>query len=552
MANKRCPECSRGNHDSKGDHLFSMGDSENYCCNRAEYHESGQNYYEFASDQRESVDGSSEESTEELWEVATVAESNEEVQKLTQELFIRDIEPDTVKKYGVHIEVDPSGKEYKHFYPIYTAKGLLGYEVRICDPKSFYKSVTIPKGVALLGGQHIVPNKPEHLIICEGFLDAMSVTQTLKKAGVKNAWAVSVNNGANLSSIRDNVEFIKSAQNMYVYPDQDEPGQAIIQELALLLPKVKILKTSEKDACDMLKRGKAIELVDAFNKAERYKPSSIVSANDVKSEAMLPATWGYDYPFPSLTKGTYGYRPRRIIGIGGGPGSGKTCLVKALQTHLIYEHKEPIGIFAMEETPGEALRELAGYVMNKPLAEPDCKYDPEELERVLDSFDGMVTVYNTENYEVWGDVEEAMRYMYSEGTKYMFIDPVSSLVEHLSVSEGNQYLNEAFSQMKKMRQSMDLTIFHVNHLNNPTSGADHSNGGKALASQFTGSKAMWRASTDIWGASRNQLSEDPLERNMLWIESLKYRKPSKPMRFPLVYNESTGTLSEPKAGSVPF
>ena len=76
------------------------------------------------------------------------------------------------------------------------------------------------------------------------------------------------------------------------------------------------------------------------------------------------------------------------------------------------------------------------------------------------------------------------------------------------------------------------------------SGKDHGAGGKVYASQFSGSRAMWKFSTDIWGLERDQLADDITERNQVKLTSLKYRKPSIGGSLILKYDSSKGTLSE--------
>ena len=84
----------------------------------------------------------------------------------------------------------------------------------------------------------------------------------------------------------------------------------------------------------------------------------------------------------------------------------------------------------------------------------------------------------------------------------------------------------------------------MNHLNNPQGGKDHGAGGKVYGSQFTGSRAMWKNSTDMWGLERNQLAEDPDEKNMLRVVVLKNRLSGVTDSFQLRYNKGKGILEQ--------
>jgi twinkle protein len=181
-------------------------------------------------------------------------------------------------------------------------------------------------------------------------------------------------------------------------------------------------------------------------------------------------------------------------------------------------------------------------------------YDPDQLRAAMESLRGLVYIYNHKGYRDWMDVEHAMMYFISLGIENIFIDPLSALTAHLSSSDANTYLNNAMFVMSKLIQSSPVNIFHVNHLNNPSTGKDHGAGGKVYGSQFTGSRAMWKFSTDLWGLERDQLSDDPLEKNTVEVVIIKNRLSGQTGRVRLRYNNKTGTLAEvgPSASASSF
>ena len=301
--NKPCPLCQTNGHDSTGDHLWEMKDG-NWCCDRAEYHDNGLNYY---------TGNSVKEDTTTMEEIFMPSEDLAYVSGLPQDQYLRDVNPDTLVKYGVHFETDGAGKPDKHFYPSHSSKGtLLGYEVRITNPsKGFYKTFKVKEELHLGGYFTRDSAKPEHLVVCEGYLDAMITYQTLKEKGVRDVCVVSLQNGNSLKSLRDNLPFLKECYNLYLYPDQDAPGAEVVKKLSQLLPNTKIMVTSEKDACDMIAAGKGNELLSSFKTAQRYKPASVILPSEAKAEAFKPVLWGLAYPFPRLTELTYGLRLKR-------------------------------------------------------------------------------------------------------------------------------------------------------------------------------------------------------------------------------------------------
>ena len=124
------------------------------------------------------------------------------------------------------------------------------------------------------------------------------------------------------------------------------------------------------------------------------------------------------------------------------------------------------------------------------------------------------------------------------------MDPLSALVEHLSASEGNTELGRIMRSMRKLRKHQGLTFFHSNHLNNPTTGKEHGEGGKVLGSQFSGSRAQWKYSTLLLGFERNQQADSPDERNEGTLRVIKDRLGGNTGPVPMVYNSKTGNLEQ--------
>jgi twinkle protein len=463
---------------------------------------------------------------------------------------IRMIRREIIQKFGIKVECDKAtGDPIKHYYPITINRGkeVVAWKIRKL-PKDFTIAPSVGSQKVDLFGMQSSSFSPRCIVITEGELDAAAAYQMLEKH-VQRLMCLSLPFGGNVKTILDNLDFLREADDVVFAGDQDDVGLKMLEKLSLILPTMRIMKYSEKDPCDMLKEGKMAEFRDAFGVAKTHRPSSIVVVADIKADALAPVKKGLDYPFHGLTTLTYGLPTKAIIGIGAGPGAGKTSFVKALQTHLIFKHKQPIGIFSLEETPAQTLRSLAGQIIGAPVHLPDCKYNEAELESAIQSLDGLVHIYDHHGYRDWDDIERAMSYMAHLGVKYQFIDPLSGLTAHLSASDANTYLNNAMFVMSKVTQSLDISVFHVNHLNNPVSGADHGAGGKVYGSQFTGSRAMWKFSTDMWGLERNQLAEDIYERNKVRLVILKNRLSGITGHIMLKYDPIKGRLEEMGAGS---
>lgn len=546
MKNRACPACKAVGRDSNDDHLFLMQGGDRWACSKNNDVSPPHPPY-FEDVNHKPLTGFSNP----LQNFSTAAAVNKPVDmaaiKNLTGAAIREIPKDIVDFYGVKVEHDQAtGQQVKHYYPITSDGKLVTYKVRTL-PKTFFNLHTndqLPNHLDMFG-TNTLSGVPSTGLIAEGQLDAMAVFSMLINHKVQNVRCLSVPNGANLVAVKANIELLRKVPNLYYCPDNDAVGLALVPEIAKLLPGIRIVEYSEKDAELMLRKGKSLEFYNAFRRAQPYKPASVVSTTKLKDEAMKPVQFGLSYPFATLTKKTYGLALRRLIGIGAGPGTGKTVLAQSLIQHIVYIHKMKAGVFALEEQPAESLRRMAGHIMKLPIHLPGINYDPRILSQVMDTLDGLLFYYDHSGYRDWQDVEEAMRFMAMDGVKFFFIDPISALHTHLGAGDANQFLNKAMFEMSRMIHELEITIFHINHLNNPDGGKDHNEGGMVKASQFTGSRSQWRFSTDVWGLSRDATNSDVAVQNLTTFSILKNRLSGELGSFQIRYNHQTGTLEEP-------
>lgn len=543
VGSEPCPACRLKGRDKTGNHLIIFKDGGKYC-NRCTY--------------KIPASGATDSSeTEEEVEEAKPANS-----KLTID-FIKTL-PQVANparhtsladnktagiRYGLST-ADGSTIE-KVFYPYTKGGKLTAYKVRCVDSKEFY-TVGDFKGCDLFG--QALCKGYKKLVVTEGEEDYVAARKmVLDKYPQTHVDFISLPTGASIGKdgkgvidkpVLDKHKFFSKYEDILLCLDMDEAGMATIEAMTdwLGLDKVAYLDLSEKDASDMLKAGKVDEFISAFFNPTIYRPTSILTVDSIEDSALDPTEWGLDYPYAELTRYTYGLTTKRVIGIGAGPGAGKTTLIHQLQRHLIYNHGEKIGVFDMEETPELSLKKLIGSIMQKPIHLPDCKYDVKKAKELKASLKDSIYFFNPDSYVDWPDIVSAIKYMRMDGVKFFFLDPISALVEHLNPSDANTFLGNAMMDLRKMRNKLDLTVFHVNHLNNPQTGKDHGAGGKVYAGQFAGSRSMWKFSTDIWGLSRNQLAEDEEEKNTVDFTILKNRMSGMTGTFQLFYDRSEGVL----------
>ena len=530
--NRECPKCKELGHDKKKDHLWLMSDQTTWACLKP-YHKP---YYE--RDEEEVCKPPFKWTVQDIKQLPTVANPDRKISKEVMEHF------------RVRTEYsEETGLPYAIYYPE-TYEGRFGsYKVRVL-PKRFFVEFASDESkgkVPDLFGQWCSPRTGKRVLVCAGEEDTLAAYQMLKERYPEQPFAVvGLPRGEEgYAPVAENLQFLKGFEEIIVATDMDAAGRKALAKLVPLIGETaRALEISEKDISDMLVKGKAKEFISAYYSAREYRPSTVVLVGDILEEAVQRVEWGLDYPFPKLTKLTYGMkRFGEIIGIGAAPGAGKSTLFQQFQKHLMFNHHQSIAIFDIEEGPVQGLKKLIGSEMNLPIHLPDCEYDMKIAKGVGERLSKYANFYGGDS-ENWCEVEDAIRYFSSKGIRFFFIDPLSALVEHLSASDANTEIGKIMRAMRKFRKHQGLTFFHANHLNNPPSGKDHGEGGAVRGSQFSGSRAQWKYSTLLMGLEGNQLAESEDEKHKRKLTVIKDRLGGKTGIVSLRYDPSTGVLSE--------
>ena len=547
-----CKRCRENGGDSSGNHLILFEDGGSHC-NRCDY------------SQRSPIDPVNVEPvptpTKDLSSTHTpVNLSWIEAYPFT-EYQDRGITAATSEYFGVRSELSQSDGStvVATFFPKYNSKDL--------DTVTSYKKRTPDKSFVAIGNEKTPAlfgqNKAPHtksLYITEGEIDALTVFQCLKEeAGSEwshfNPAVVSIPNGAGgaARAIADNLQFVNGYDKIIICFDSDEPGKKATDEVCRLIgSKAHVAKLgSFKDANDMylMGRGKDLKASLVFN-ATKYMPAGIATVADLIDDACKKPTYGLTYPWPTLTKVTYGLQTKQLIGVAAGVGIGKTDWFSQLAAHIVNTHGESLGQFKLEEPPARSLKAIAGKIDGIAYHKPDTVFEEDALRKSLLKLDGKIYSYNHFGYKDWSAIKSDIRVLRAYGVKYFIIDPLTALVAH--EEDEHKALNEMMEEMASLTQELDLTIFYSCHLNPPPRGVkSHEEGGAVKESQLTGSRAMIRWSHLIFGLQRNKhaLDEsgepDYAVRNTTKFVLLKDREYGNTTAFDIVYDPETTRYLEP-------
>lgn len=451
----------------------------------------------------------------------------------------RGITEETCKKFGYFIG------EYKgeavQVAPYRNAEGqVIAQKIRTAS-KQFCTTGDF-KNVVLFG-QHLWAAGGKRLVITEGEIDCMTVSQVQG-----NKWpVVSIPNGAQgaVSAIKKSLEWVCSFDEVVIMFDMDEPGQEAAVKVAELLPpgKAKIASLPAKDPNELLQEGKVQEILSAIWQARPYRPDGLVSIDELIDEIEKPVEVGLPWFLPTLTKLTYGRRLGEVYALGAGTGVGKTDFFTQQIAYDVKVLNQHVGVIFLEQRPVESGKRIAGKIDGVRYHVPDAVWDKEQLKRTLESLKGKVTFYDSWGETEWEVVKGKIRYMaVSLGIKLIYLDHLTAMVD---TSNEKESLEQIMKEMAGLANELKIIIHFVSHLATPD-GKPHEEGGRVMIRHFKGSRAIGFWSYFMFGLERNQQAEDEEERQTTILRILKDRYTGQATGHVILlgYDAETGLLYE--------
>lgn len=382
------------------------------------------------------------------------------------------------------------------------------------------------KSAQPLWGMHLWRDNGKRVIITEGELDAMSVSQAQG-----NKWpVVSVASGAKgaRKDLARAMEWLLQFDEVVFMFDMDEVGQEAAKECASMLPpgkaKIAVLPEPHKDANDMLQAGLTKEIVDCIWGAREYRPDGIVKMSDLREQILKPIEWGVSWPWESLTNLTYGRRPGELYALGAGTGVGKTDVFSECIAHDVVTLGIPTAVFAFEAFPAETGKRVAGKIGNRAFHIPGDSWTVDELTAAIDALERQDNFYL---YDAWGSsewdvVESSIEYLAAaHGVRHFYIDHLTAFASHDPENE-RLILEATMARMAKLTSRLSIVTHFVSHLSTPE-GKPHEEGGRVAIRHFKGSRAIGFWSNWMFSLERNQQAEDPEERRTTTFRVLKDR-----------------------------
>lgn len=453
-------------------------------------------------------------------------------------LLKRNINEETCKHWNYRIADFKGGKVQVANYC--DSSGVpVAQKVRFPD-KDFVVLGDLKKALPLYG-QHLWRDGGKMVVITEGEIDALTVSQLQM-----NKWpVVSVPNGAQgaAKAVAKGIEWLEKFEKVIFFLDDDEPGRKAALECAALLSpgKAFIAKIAGfKDANAAHQGGASTKIIDAIWGAKEFRPDGVVDVGSLIEAACTPLQHGIPWPWPSLTKKTYGIRRKELYGFGGGTGVGKTTVFKEVELHLI-ERGHKVGVLHLEEPPAHTLKVLAGMSCGQRFHVPDVSFDPADLREAVTALDGKLFLYDHFGAMDYETIKEKIRYMVTAlGCRDIFLDHLTALAANVDDDE-RKAIDKIMADLGALVQQLDCTIYYISHLATPE-GKSHEEGGRVQERHFRGSRSIAYWTHFMFGLERDKQEIDGV--TTFRVLKDRYTGDATGLTFGLAYDRERGRMVE--------
>lgn len=397
-----------------------------------------------------------------------------------------------------------------------------------------------------LYGQHLWRESGKYLVITEGEIDAISVSQI---DGHK--WpVVSIPTGAAgaKKALAKQLEWAEKFENVILMFDNDEPGQAAARECAELFApgKCRISSLPLKDANDMLKAGRGAEIVAAKFAAKVFRPDGIVNGTELWDRIITANDEpGVPYPFRKLQDLTLGRRTAEIVMVGAGTGVGKSEWCRLVAHDGLTNHGETLGYVALEESVERTCLGLMGLTLGRRIHISKGDIPEGDLRFAFERTVGGGKCYL---YDHWGSTESdnllnKIRYLVRGcGCTTIVLDHISIVVSGIGDGDERRLIDNTMTRLRSLVQELKCRMIVVAHLK-AVEGTPHEEGGRVTLGQFRGSKSLTQLSDIVIGLERNQ--QDETLKNFTTIRVLKNRYTGETGEADcLKYDQTTGRMLE--------
>lgn len=376
-----------------------------------------------------------------------------------------------------------------------------------------------------LWGQHLWREKGRRVIITEGEIDAMVVSQLQD-----HKWpVVSLPKGAAgaKKAIAESFEWLDRFDEIVLMFDNDEAGHAAVEEVGELRfssGKLKVARLPLKDADEMVRAKRGAEVIDAIFAAKTFRPDGIVCGSDLwEAVNVEEADEGIQpWPWSKLQEMLHGIHPGQVVMLTAGSGVGKTAIATELLYSLV-QGDETVGIMKLEEDLKRTARGLIGLGIDKPAHLVWSELTEEEKRRGFDATLGTGRIFLYDHFGSTGldNLLAKIRFLaVGCGCRVVLLDHISIVVSGMDDGDERRLIDNIMTALKQHAMELGIVLVVISHLKRPPGDRGHEEGAATSLSQLRGSHSIAQLSDTVIGVERNQQGKKP---NITTLRVLKNR-----------------------------
>lgn len=430
----------------------------------------------------------------------------------------RGISVETCKHFNYTMKTNKKGEQV-HIAPYCNEKGQIkAQHLRYPDKRLPWKGET--KDALPMFGQHkIRNNKGKMLIVCEGEIDTMTVSQAFG-----NKWPVVGVAGVQSAPkiFREHIELLESYETVVIAFDGDDAGRESALKCAEILSfgKAKIVNLPDgKDMNDILQESGNVQKY--IWDARVHTPDDIVSGTDLLDDL---DDWfegegrvkGLNIPRPRLVEMLNGIRKGELTVITAGTGIGKSTEANEWLFFLEQIHNQKVGLIALEENVKKTALRYVSMKLEKPLhlLPTDEKGRPIGVskEEFIEAKKATIGNGNYFLYDHFGALDSGnlmskINYL-ATGIQCDFI-----LLDHLTIAtsledDQNSAMDKLMNNLRSLVEKTGVGVIAICHLRktgNQSEGFE--SGGEISLDDLKGSGSLKQIADNIVALERNQQSE---------------------------------------------
>ncbi len=458
-----------------------------------------------------------------------------------QALKNRGITEETCKKFGY--KVGKYKNENWHIAPYYKEGQLVAQHIR--NKAKDFRWLGDSTDVELFG-QHLWKDGGKKVVITEGELDCMSVSQLQG-----NKWpVVSIYSGSSSAkkNIQRNLEWLEKFDEVILMFDMDDAGRkAVAACVDLFSPgKCKVANLPLKDANEMLLAGRGDEVIQSIWNAKTHRPDGVISGEDTWELITAPQSSHQSHPYPwvSINDFLSGMRRGELVTVTAGSGIGKSLFCREVAYHLL-SGSQRVGYIALEENIKRTVMGFMGMYLDRPLHQSTEGVSDDTLREAWERTAGSGNLFL---YDHWGSTDSdnlisRLRYLARGcGCQWLFLDHISIVVSGIGEGDERRLIDNTMTKLRSLVEETGVGLMLVSHLKRPEGNKGHEDGLHTSLSHLRGSAAIAQLSDIVIGLERNQQGDRP---DQTTVRVLKNRFSGVTGEAgTLVYQRETGSLIE--------